>query len=351
MGFFNSVKAWFNGEKSYENLDKSHTLEEEAPIEGEDYSTGFYKFRVKDRENSHIELISEEKVELQSIVNSLETIEDNIFNADLLKSIDLAIKKYEENIDIYTKNIIDNAKEIDEEEPLQEASPEIINVFIYHYLNMLKNSLANKDFICFYRLFLDSDKTDEKIQDNNIVGNYIGDKSPSKELQGFIRWTKDIVAAINNNQVDIENIAYNFLKKREIYCIVTIDKYEGNEDRLLSDKVYDISSEGQSSVSFKFSVAPNTYIHSRFFNPKKFYTEDTIKVLAEESDISYELAKKGVDFHISVFLEMFSEKNTALSLETCGWAELAHHNKHAVQNCHQYVFGMSKDYQDVQVSV
>lgn len=351
MGFFNSIKAWFSGKKSYNNLDKSHTIEEEAPIEREDYSTGFYKFRVKDRENSHIELISEEKLELQSIVNSLETIEDNIFSADLLKSIDLAIKKYEENIDIYTKNIIDNAEEIDEEEQLQEASPEIINVLIYHYLNMLKNSLANKDFICFYRLFLDSDKTDEKIKDDNIVSNYIGDKSSSKELQGFIKWTKDIVTAINNDQVDIENIAYSFLKEREIYCIITIDRYEGNEDRLLSDKVYDISSEGQSSVSFKFSVAPNTYIHSRFFNPKKFYTEDTIKVIAEESDMSYELAKKGVDFHTSVFLEMFSEKNTALSLEICGWVELADHNKHAVQNCHKYVFGMSKDYQNVQVSV
>ncbi|ERL56559.1 hypothetical protein [Psychrobacter aquaticus] len=351
MGFFNSIKAWFGGEKSYDNLDKSHTIEEEAPIEHENYSTGFYKFRVKDRENSNIELTSEEKVELESILNGLETIEDNIFSADLLESIDLAIKKYEENIDIYTKNIIDSAEKMDEEEQLQEAPPEIINVFVYHYLNMLKNTLANKDFICFYRLFLDSDKSEEKIKNSNIVGNYIGDNSPSKELQGFIRWTKGIVAAINNNQVDIENITYNFLKEREVYCITTIDIYEGNEDRLLSDKVYDISSEGQSSVSFKFSVDLNTYIDFKFFNPKKFYTEDAIKVLAEESKVSYELAKKGVDFHISLFLEMFSEKNTALSLETCGWAELVHHNKHTVQNCHQYVFGMGKEYQDVQVSV
>lgn len=106
MGFFSGIKAWFSGGKSNDSLEKRHTLEEEVSIENEDYGTGFYKFKVTDRENSCIELVNEERIELEDIISSIETNEDNILNADLLKSIDLAIEKYEENIDIYIYKIL-----------------------------------------------------------------------------------------------------------------------------------------------------------------------------------------------------------------------------------------------------
>lgn len=236
------------------------------------------------------------------------------------------------------------------EEKKQEIPSEFINIFIYHYLNMLKNPLANRDWIVFYRFFLDSNK-DDKETNTNTVDNYIGNNSPSKELQDFISWTENMVAAIERNEVDIENLFYDFMKTRGVYCSIQINRYEDKKDILLSDKIYNISSDDLSAASFDFSIAENIYIDFTFFNPERFYTEDTIKMIAEESDVSYELTKKYLEFNTSAFLEMFSERNTAFLLEEQGRFDVLSNNKDTVKNCHKYVFGMSKNYQDIQVAI
>lgn len=273
------------------------------------------------------------------------------------KNFEKIFKIYEDDIEKYSKDLVNKVDRLEDNVTL-----EVANIFLYHFMNMVRNPLTIKDSILLFDAVIDNSITSdmysykELMEIQNIENPDIEEicEKYSISKENYKKWMLIIFIFISNSENQEENLMESVVKgifnNKNSWKEFTIGCYSDKNYCLLSDKGYNIYSVDNMALYIDINVMKNVFVTFAFVK------NDTVinSTLISEMKSDFGFDDQQVNAVIkrlknSTFDNMFS-KNIKANLTRNNLQLLAGYNQRTIQNCHEHVFGASKEYEGVTVS-
>ena len=296
-----------------------------------------YSFSIQDRDSCTVSIDSEIGV---SICKNLSL--NDLFSFDVLGkeaskyNFEKLFHSYEVIIKANTESLLSKIHS-----PKTDVKLEIFNIFRSKFLNFIRNPYSIKKILNTFSELKSVIPTDPiHLANFNRVLN--GNKPQQDHLceqlgitkNDYEYWLATIFFLLNSMRADQPNFLDRLIKS--IYenpnrlvrvCVYTYD----DEKCLLSDRGYNTYVGGNSEMVWEFNLCSYAFI--------RYVFEDVDAYIPEF------ITKKTIDF--------FKSMPKSISVESMhnDLAVLEIYNKHTVSFCHEHVFGASKEYEGVTVSL
>lgn len=298
-----------------------------------------YEFRVKDKYNSVIEITRENGVKIENNLSYDDLYTFNFLEGRFRENFESFFQNYENNIETHIKNMEDKCNDNH-----QDVNLEIVNIFLYKLMNIIRNPYFIKETIVIFEDLLKVDIS----EDNDIIRvmNFTseGKDKVYKEYNitagDYKKWLMIIYLAITKKDREkflLENIVRNIFNNKDYHKDVLIFFYDNNFC-LLSDKGFNLDSIGDGNFVLEFNLRKDVFISFPFFS--SHYMSNLMK---QELGVSDEYIQEVLSVKKRLNRSIEARKNPN-KIEA-----LSEYNKRTIQNCHEHVFGASTEYEGVTV--
>lgn len=300
-----------------------------------------YKLKVKDRGNSIVKNTEKNGVKIEDNLSYEDLYTFNFLEEKVRENFENYFQKYENNIERHIKNMEGKCND-----GYQDITLEVVNIFLYKLMNMIRNPYFIKETIVIFEGLLETDIS----ADNDII-RVMSFTSKNKDniykeynitADDYKKWLMIIYLAITKKDGDeslLENIVRNIFNDKDYHKSVLILFYD-DKFCLLSDKSFNLVSIGDGSFVLEFNLRKDVFISFPFFSSQ--YMSNLMK---QELGVSDEYIQEVLSVQKRLSKNIKSTKNSN-KIEA-----LSEYNKRTIENCDEHVFGASKEYEGVTVSL
>ena len=242
-----------------------------------------YKFKVKNKNNSVVKITRENGVKIEDNLSYDDLYTFNFLEGKVRESFENFFQKYENNIETHIKNM-----EGKFDDSYQDVTLEVVNIFLYKLMNIIRNPYFIKETIVIFEDLLETDI----IEDDDII-RVMNFTSKDKDkiykeykitADDYKKWLMIIYLAITKKDGDeflLENIVRNIFNDKDYHKDILIFFYD---DRfcLLSDKGFNLVSIGDGNFVLEFNLRRDVFISFPFFS--SYYMSNLMKQELEVSD-------------------------------------------------------------------
>lgn len=298
-----------------------------------------YKLKVKDRNNSIIKNTEENGVKIENNLSRKDLYTFNFLEDGVRENFEDFFKNYENNIENHIKNMKKKCND-----GYQDITLEVVNVFLYKLMNIIRNPYFIKETIAIFEDLLEIDIS----EDNDIIRvmNFTskGKDKIYKEYNitadDYKKWLIIIYLAItkkDGEELLLESIVRNIFNNKDYHKDIWIFFYD-DKFCLLSDKGFNLESIGDGNFILEFNLRKDVFISFPFFS--SYYMFNLMK---QELGASDEYIQEVLSVKKILNKDIKARKNPN-KIEA-----LSKYNQRTIQNCHEHVFGASKEYEGVTV--
>ncbi len=273
-----------------------------------------------------------------NISNNLQIL--HLFSFDILEN-NIYRDNFESLFESYESSIRDNTNSliVKLEDYESDIQSEIINIFRSKILNSIRNPYSiEKNLKTFSEIkgLYPSDDVHRKNFDRVLEGknpqqNYIC-KILGITEKDYRDWLATIFILLNSMEEDkvnfLDQAIIGLLENPNLYTRVYIYTYD-EKSCLLSDRGFNIYTKDHTTV-WEFNLYSNGFIRYVFEN-----------IDHSELGVDKEVLDRFKSMHKEIDVKVLYNDLTALEI----------YNKHTVDFCHKHVFGASKEYEGVTVSL
>lgn len=298
-----------------------------------------YKFKVKNKNNLVVKNTSENGVKIEDNLSYDDLYTFNFLEGKVREHFENFFQKYENNIETHIKNM-----EGKYNDGYQDITLEVVNIFLYKLMNMIRNPYFIKETIIIFEDFLEIDIS----KDNDIVRvmNFTSEdkdkvyKEYNITADDYKKWLMIIYLAITKKDGEeflLESIIRNTFNNTDYHKDILILFYDDNFC-LLSDKGFNLGSIGDGNFVLEFNLRKDVFISFPFFS--SHYMSNLMK---QELGVSDEYLQEVLS------VKKRSSKNIKATKSSNKIEALSEYNKRTIENCDEYVFGASTEYEGVTV--
>lgn len=299
-----------------------------------------YKLKVKDRSNSIVKNTDEKGIEIENNLSYDDLYTFNFLEDSVRENFEDFFQKYENNIESHIKNMEEKCND-----GYQDITLEVVNIFLYKLMNIIRNPYFIKETIVIFEGLLETDIS----ADTDIIRvmNFTS-KSKDEIYKGYQitagdykKWLMIIYLAItkkDGEELLLESIVRNIFNDKDYHKDILIFFYDDNFC-LLSDRGFNLVSIGDGNFVLEFNLRRDIFISFPFFS--SYYMSNLMK---QELGISDEYIQEVLSVKRRLNKSIEARKNPN-KIEA-----LSEYNKRAVNFCYEHVFGASIEYEGVTVS-
>lgn len=300
-----------------------------------------YEFKVKNKNNSVVKITRENGVKIEDNLSYDDLYTFNFLERRVRENFESFFQRYENDIEAHIKDMEDKCND-----GYQDITLEVVNIFLYKLMNIIRNPYFIKETIMIFEDLLEVDIS----EDNDIIRvmNFTseGKDKVYKEYNitagDYKKWLMIIYLAITKKDREdflLESIVRNIFNNKDYHKDILIFFYDDNFC-LLSDKGFNLGSIGDGNFVLEFNLRKDVFISFPFFSSR--YMSNLMK---QELGVSDEYLQEVLS------VKKRSSKNIKASKNTNKIEALSEYNKRTIQNCNEHVFGASKEYEGVTVSL
>lgn len=296
-----------------------------------------YSFSVRNRNLCSASIDSEKGVKISKNLSL-----NDLFSFDVLEkkaekyNFEKLFEDYEVTIQVNTESLLSKI-----DLPKADIKPEIINIFRFKILNFVRNPYSIKKILATFSIFKDIFPTDSIHYENfNRVLN--GSKPQQKHLckqlditeDEYKEWLATIFLLLTPMKEGQLNFLDQFIKRiyENLNLFTQIHIYTYNDEAcLLSDRGYNEYEINGDDMVWEFNLCSYGFIRYVFVNIDASITEN--------------ISKEIVDFYKS------EPKSISVMKMHNDLTQLKYYNQRTVELCHEHVFGASKEYSGVTISL
>ena len=317
-----------------------------------------YKFKVVDKESSELSLIEEEGVLIESNLSFQDLYTFKVLGYKYRKNFEKLFKVYEDNLEKYSKEFFNKINRGEDNITL-----EIANIFLYHFMNMVRNPLTIKDSIILfdsviYKYIKSNMYNHEELEEVQNIENSDIEKICYKysiNKEEYKKWMLIIFLFVGNRKDNkeklIESVVKNIFNNKNSWKEFTIGCYSGKNYCLLSDKGYNMYSTNDAFLYFDINVMKNVFINLVLVKNDAIIDSNLISEMQSSFGFDDEQVKYFKEYLKNTTFDNMLSKNIKANLIRDDLLLLASYNQRTIQNCHEHVFGASKKYEGVTLSL
>lgn len=298
-----------------------------------------YKFKVEDKNNSIVKNTHKSGVKIEKNLSYKDLYTFNILENGIRENFENVFKRYEDSIEGYIKNIKEKC-----DDGCQDVTLEVSNILLYKLMNMIRNPYFIKETIVIFEGLLKVDIS----EDNDIlrIMNFFleGKDKVYKEYDisenDYKKWLVIIYLAITKKDKEsflLEGVVKNMFNNKDLHKDMLIFLFD-DYSCLLSDRGFNLISIGDGNFVLEFNLRRDMFMSFSFSSPRYMFN----------------LIKQGLGVSDEYIEEVLSAKKRLRQTTeaTKGYNKieaLSEYNKRTIENCYEYVFGASTEYEGVTV--
>lgn len=317
-----------------------------------------YNFKVVDRENSRLRSLEEKGVLIEDNLSYKDLYTFKVLDSKYRKNFEKLFKVYEDNIEKYSKDLVNKVDGLE-----NNITLEVANIFLYHFMNMVRNPMTIKDSILLFDAVIDNNITSDmysyeelrEIQnlENPDIEEICEKYSISKE--DYKKWMLIIFLFISNSEKKEENLIESVVKgifnNKNSWKEFAIGYYSGKNYCLLSDKGYNMYSVDNIALYIDINVMKNVFATFAFVRNDTVINSNLISEMKIDLGFDNEQVNDVIERLKNPTFDNMLSKNIRANLTRDDLQLLASYNQRTVELCHEHVFGASKEYEGVTVSL
>lgn len=294
-----------------------------------------YSFSIRDRNSFAVSIDSEKGVKISKNLSL-----NDLFSFDVLGegggryNFEKLFYDYETRIKINTESLL--SKIVTPEADIKSA---IINIFRFKILNFVRNPYSIEKILntfCDLKKIIPNDPIHFESFNRVLEGSKPQQSYLCNQLgiteEDYRDWLATIFILLNSMEEDkvnfLDQTIIGILENPSLYTRVYIYTYD-EKTCLLSDRGFNIYTKDHTTV-WEFNLYSNGFIRYVFENIDR-----------SELGVDKEVLDRFKSMPKKIDVEVLYNDLTALKI----------YNKHTVDFCHKHVFGASKDYEGVTVSL